>query len=106
MGISSKKKGARSVFLKTLLFQLSGRGNPQNDATPNFILDFNSCILGLSNEVSFVSGYYLEGGQNSQNVLLKILLYVYTCRSVYDKMIFITILERQPWGEKQCYPIF
>ena len=60
-----------------------GVANLQNDATPNFILDFNSCILGLSNEVSFVSGYYLEGGQNSQNVWLKILLYVYTCRSVY-----------------------
>ena len=65
-----------------LLFQLSGRGNPKNDVTPNFILDSSSCILGLSNDVLLVSGFHLEGGQNSQNVWLKILLYVYTCRSV------------------------
>jgi hypothetical protein len=45
-----------------LLFQLSGRGNPQNIATPNFILDYNSCILGLSNDVSFFSGYLLKNG--------------------------------------------
>ena len=59
-----------------LLFQLSGRGNPQDIATPNFILDYNSCILGLSNDVSFISGYFLEDGQISQNVWSKILLYV------------------------------
>jgi hypothetical protein len=62
------EKEATPIFLKMLLFQLSGRGKPQNDATPNFISDFNICILGLSNEVSFNSGYLLKGGQNSQNV--------------------------------------
>jgi hypothetical protein len=51
-----------------LLFQISGRGNPKNDATTNSILDSSSCILGLSNDVSFVSRFYLKGGQNSQNV--------------------------------------
>jgi hypothetical protein len=55
--------------LKMLLFKLGGCGNPKNDAIPNFISDYSSCrAIGLSNDVSFVSGFYLEGGQNSQNV--------------------------------------
>ena len=55
---------AMSILLKVLLFQLSGRGNSHDNATPKVIPDSNSCILGLSNEVSFVSGFQLEGGQN------------------------------------------
>ena len=55
-------KGDTPILLKMLLFQLSGRGNSQNLATPNFILDYNSCMLGLSNDVSFISGYLLEDG--------------------------------------------
>ena len=43
--------GATLVLLKVSLFQLSGHGNPQNDARLNFISDSSSCILGLSNEV-------------------------------------------------------
>ena len=34
----------------------------KNDATPNFISVSNSSILGLSNGISFVSEFYLEGG--------------------------------------------
>ena len=60
-----------SILLKVLLFQLSGRGNPHDDASPNFISDSISCISGLSNELSFVSEFLLKGGQNSQNVCLK-----------------------------------
>ena len=49
-------------FTESVTFYKSGRGNPQNAATPNFILVSNSPILGLSNDVSFVSEFYLEGG--------------------------------------------
>ena len=59
-------------FLKVLLFHLSGHGNHHDDATLNFISDSSGCMLGLSNEISFVSGFFLEGGQNSQNVNLEI----------------------------------
>ena len=38
-------------------FSVRGCGNPQDDATPNFIPDSISSILGLSNEVSFVSEF-------------------------------------------------
>ena len=48
-------KRSRQVFLAEVLFQLRGRGYPQNDATPNFFPDSKRTILGLSNEVSFVS---------------------------------------------------
>ena len=41
-------KGATPVLLKVLLFQLSGHGNPHDDAMPNFISDSSSCISGLS----------------------------------------------------------
>ena len=59
------------MLVKVLLFHLSGRGNHHDDATLNFISDSSSCMLGLSNEISFVSGLFLEGGQNSQNVRFK-----------------------------------
>ena len=35
---------------------------------PNFNSDSISWVLGLLNEVSFVSGFSLKGGENSQNV--------------------------------------
>ena len=57
-------EGAIPIFLKVLLFHLSGHGNHHDDATLNPISDSSSCILGLSNAVSFVSGFFLEGGQN------------------------------------------
>ena len=63
--------GATPILLKVVLFQLSGRGNSNDDATPNFVPDSNSSILGLSNEILFVSEFLLEGGQNSQNIRVK-----------------------------------
>ena len=47
-------KGSRRVLVKVVLFQLRGRSQPQNDATPNFFANSERPILGLSNEVSFV----------------------------------------------------
>ena len=35
---------------------------PPDDATPIFISESGSSILGLSNDVSFVSELFLEGG--------------------------------------------
>ena len=48
--------------MEVVLFQLRGHGHPQDDATPNFFLDSKGPLLGLSNEVSFVSEFCLEGG--------------------------------------------
>ena len=53
-------KGATPVLLKVLLFQLSGRGNPHDDATPNFISDSGSCISGLPNELTYVSEFLFK----------------------------------------------
>ena len=53
-GRISVMKGSRRVQVKVVLFQLRGRGHPQDDATPNFCADSKRPILGLSNEVSFV----------------------------------------------------
>ena len=47
--------GSRQVLVKEVLFQLRGHGYPQDDATPNFFPDSKLAILGLSNEISFVS---------------------------------------------------
>ena len=54
--------GAIFILLKVVIFQLSGRGKPHDDATPAFISDYSSSILWLSNEISFVSELFLEGG--------------------------------------------
>ena len=55
-------KGSRQVLVKVVLFQLGGRGHPQDDATPIFFADSKSPILGLSNEVSFVPKILRKGG--------------------------------------------
>ena len=54
--------GSRRVLVKVILFQLRGRGHPQDDAMPSFFPDSKSSILGLSNEVSFFSEFLREGG--------------------------------------------
>ena len=61
-GRISVMKGFRRVLVKVVLFQLRGRGHPQDDATPNFFLDSKGPLLGLSNEVSFVSEIYWKCG--------------------------------------------
>ena len=48
-------RGSRQVLVKVVLFQLRGRGHPKNDAMPNIFPDSKSPMIGLSNEVSFVS---------------------------------------------------
>ena len=54
------KKCYRQVLLAEVLFQLRGRGHPQSDATTNFFPDSKRTILGISNEVSFVSKLLLQ----------------------------------------------
>ena len=53
-GRISAMKSSRQVLVKVVLFQLRGRSQPQDDATPNFSANSIRPILGLSNEVSFV----------------------------------------------------
>ena len=55
-------KGSTRVLVKVVLFQLRGWGHPQGDAMPNFFPDSKSYLLGLSNEVSFVSVIFRESG--------------------------------------------
>ena len=47
-------RGSRRVLVKVVLFELRGPGHPQDDTNPNFFPNYNSPMLGLSNEVSFV----------------------------------------------------
>ena len=54
--------GSTEVLVKVVLFQLRGRGHPQNDATPNIFPDSKRMLSGLSNEVSFVSEIIWKGG--------------------------------------------
>ena len=53
-GRISVMKGSRRVLVNVVLFQLRRRGHPQDDAKPNFLVDSERPIQGLSNEVSFV----------------------------------------------------
>ena len=58
----SVMKGSTRVLVKIVLFQLKGCGHPQDDTMPNFFPNSKSLLLGLSNEISFVSRYYQKGG--------------------------------------------
>ena len=53
--------GSTRVLVKVVLFQLRGGGHPQGDARPNLFLHSKSYLIGLSNEVSFVSGTFRKG---------------------------------------------
>ena len=57
---------------KVVLFWFQGCGCPYKGATPNVKTESKSLILGLSNEVSFVSEFQLKQGQNIENVFLRI----------------------------------
>ncbi len=57
-GNSFALRGAMLILLKVELFQLSGHGDPHDDATPHFISDSGSSKLGLSNELSFISEFF------------------------------------------------
>ena len=61
-GRTSVMRGSRRVLVKVVLFQLKGPCHPQDDTTTNFFPDSKSPILGLSNDVSFVSEFYSKGG--------------------------------------------
>ena len=67
----SVMRGSTQVLVKVVLFYLRGHYHPQGDATTNFFPDSKSFLLGLSNEVSFVTGFLRNGVKNSKNVLLK-----------------------------------
>ena len=72
------------MFLKVVLFWFQGRGRPYKGGTPYVATDSKPLILGLSNEVSFVSELSLKGGQTTQNTFPKICctkIPVYQCNS-------------------------
>ena len=54
-----------SIQVLAVLFQLRGHSHPQDNAKLNFFPDSKSSILGLSNEISFVSEFIWDGGQNT-----------------------------------------
>ena len=60
------------MFLKVVLFWFQGRGRPYKGGTPYVATDSKPLILGLSNEVSFISELSLKGGQTTQNNFPKI----------------------------------
>ena len=58
-------RGSTQVLVKEVLSRLRGRGHPQGNAKSNFFPDPKSFLIGLSNEVSFVSGFFRESSQNN-----------------------------------------
>ena len=61
---SSIMTGSRWVLVKVLLFQLDGYDHPKDDAMPSFFHDSKNSIVGLSNEVSFVSEIFWKGDKS------------------------------------------
>ena len=61
--------------MRVALLQLSGRCNCQDDAMPVFSTDSRSSVLVLSNDILFVSVFFLEDGKRGQHLLLGTSLY-------------------------------
>ena len=57
-GRISVMKGSRRVLVKVVLYQLRGRGHPQDDATTNFFANSKRPILGLLNAVSLFQNFF------------------------------------------------
>ena len=55
-------KGSTQVLVEVILVQLRRRGHALGIATPNFYPESESSILGISNEVSFVSRFFCKKG--------------------------------------------
>ena len=76
-------KSSRQVLLEVVLFQSRGRGHPQSDATPHFILEYKCSILRLSNEVSFVCKFFCKRSKNLEKKKSIISPNVSNCRKLY-----------------------
>ena len=82
-GKISVMRGFRQVLVKVVLFWIRGPGHPQDDTNPNFFPDSKSSILGLSNEVSFVSKLFWKSGKNQEKENLHITPNVSNWDSLY-----------------------
>ena len=61
--------GPRRVLVKLVLYQSEGRGNFQKDTTTSFTPDSKIHLCNLSNDVSIVPQFFLEGGENKKITL-------------------------------------
>ena len=77
-------EGFTLILLKVKLFHLRGHGHPQGGATPSFSTDSKSCILGLSNEVSFVSRFLWKRFENQEKEKSIIWQNVSNWRTLYN----------------------
>ena len=70
--VRQKWKVYSEYFLtQVMLFHSRGRGKPWDGVIPILLLISNSSIIGLSNDVSFVSDFLQNGWVKWQNVWLK-----------------------------------
>ena len=57
----SAQRDTNSILLTQVLFHSSGRGSTSEGATPSYITDSKSSVLGLANKVSFDFEFYWKG---------------------------------------------
>ena len=57
----SAQRDTNSILLTQVLFHSSGRGSTSEGATPSYITDSKSSVLGLANKVSFNFEFYWKG---------------------------------------------
>ena len=81
-GRISVMRGCTQVLVKVVLFQLRGRDHAQGDPTSRFFPNSKGFLLGLSNEVSFVSGFFREIGQKESKCCPENKGYGITCPPV------------------------
>ena len=82
----SVNRGSTQVLVKVVLFQFRGRDHPQGDPTSRFFPNSQGFLLGLSNEVSFVSGFFREIGQKESKCFPENKGYGITCPPVQCKI--------------------
>ena len=84
-------KGSRLVLVEVV------RGHPQGDAPPNFFPVSKCSILGLSNEVSFVSRFFCKHGENQgeeKSVTWPPDEYTLGCEEFYSNLNKFTIFNQ------------
>ena len=64
---TSNLRAYRPILVNVVLYHSRGCGSPYDTTAPSFMTNSKCFIIGLSNEVSFVTEYFSKDGENQEN---------------------------------------
>ena len=93
---TSNLRAYRPILVNVVLYHLRGCGIPYDTTTPSFITNSRDPIIGLSNEVSFVSESCVVPEQQPKMFCKKLPVRYNLTTSVRDQMQLIFSCQKKP----------